>query len=125
MTETSEHSKNILVIIRQAPYVNSLPAAALDIVLTAAAFDQQITLLFSGQGVWHLQPDQHAASTGMKAISRALPSLELYEVKRIVADAEALAARGLAADELLMPVALYSPRQIAAAISAADQVFNC
>ena len=125
MSKASNHKKNILVIIRQAPYANSLPAAALDIVLTVAAFDQEITLLFSAQGVWHLQSNQHAASTGMKDISRALPSLELYEVKRIVADAEALAARGLAADELLMPVALYSPQQIAAAISAADQVFNC
>ena len=32
--------KNILIIIRQAPYSSVLPASALDVLLTAAAFEQ-------------------------------------------------------------------------------------
>ena len=61
----------------------------------------------------------------MKNVSRALPSLELYEVNNILLDREALQANALQEDELLLPAKLLNPVEISAAIAAADQVFNC
>lgn len=117
--------QKILVIIRQAPYSSVLPEAALDIVLTAAAFEQEVSLLFFSQGVLHLLAQESTDSSAMKNISRALPSLELYEVNNILLDREALQANALQEDELLLPAKLLNPVEISAAITAADQVFNC
>jgi tRNA 2-thiouridine synthesizing protein C len=121
---STSKTKNILVIIRQAPYSSTLPAAALEVILTAAAFEQELTLLFYGQGVLHLLADQQTDKSTIKNISRALPSLELYEVRRIIADAKALRNNGLQSEELLLPVEPYSPQQIARLIAESDQVFN-
>ncbi|MDG2091573.1 MAG: sulfurtransferase complex subunit TusC [Gammaproteobacteria bacterium] len=116
--------KNILIIIRQAPYSSTLPAAALDILLTAAAFEQNITLLFMGDGVLHLLSEQNATSSGMRNISKALPSLELYEVKKIFLEESALHKRKIENEELVMPLATLSLPEIAEVTEKADQVFN-
>tara|TARA_R110000772_G_scaffold172303_3_gene284158 strand:- start:460 stop:825 length:366 start_codon:yes stop_codon:yes gene_type:complete len=116
--------QKFLIIIRQAPFSSELPAAALDIMLTAAAFEQKVTLLFSGDGVQHLIPDQNAKGTGMKSISQALPVLELYDIKKILADHEALLNRNLHPQNLLLNAEPVSMAEIAAACENADQVFN-
>lgn len=117
-------SKNILIIIRQAPYSSSLPAAALDLLLTAAAFEQALTLLFMGEGAQHLLSEQHAAGSGMKNISKALPSLELYDLDKVFVEKDALLNRKLQDENLVMPVEVLSLTQIADIIEKADQVFN-
>ncbi|MDC1436042.1 sulfurtransferase complex subunit TusC [Gammaproteobacteria bacterium] len=116
--------KNILIIIRQAPYSSLLPGAALDVLLTAAAFEQPITLLFMGEGVQHLLSAQNSTGSGMKNISKALPSLELYEVDQVFMEKDALANRKLENEKLVLQVESLSLNQIADAIEKADQVFN-
>ncbi len=116
--------KNILVMIRQAPYSSTLPAAALDVILTAAAFDQELTLVFYGQGLLHLLPEQQADKSAVKNISRALPSLDLYGVRRILVEAEALQSNKLQPGDLLLAVEPFTRQQIAGLIAEADQVFN-
>lgn len=117
-------AKNILIIIRQAPYSSTLPSAALDILLTAAAFDQNITFLFMGDGVLHLLSQQNSTGSGMKNISKALPSLELYDVEKIYVEEEALIYRKLKNEELVIPLESLSLAEIAESIEHADQVFN-
>lgn len=117
-------AKKILIIIRQAPYSSTLPAAALDILLTAAAFDQELTLLFMSDGVQHLLSKQNASDSGMKNISKAIPSLELYDVDQIFLEEGALACRNLESENLVMQLEALSLAQIAEYIEKADQVFN-
>lgn len=114
----------ILIIIRQAPCSSTLPAAALDILLTAAAFDQELTLLFMGDGVLHLVSEQNANGSGMKNISKALPSLGLYDVDQIYLEESALNSRKLESENLVMQLPTLSLSQIADSIEKADQVFN-
>lgn len=116
--------QEFLIIIRQAPFSSLLPAAALDILLTAAAFEQKVTLLFSGDGVLHLIPDQQAKGTGMKNISQALPVLELYDVKNILVDGDALLKRNVRLQDLLMKAEAVSLNKIAKICEKADQLFN-
>ena len=116
--------KNILIIIRQAPYSSVLPASALDVLLTAAAFEQTLTLLLMGEGVLHLLSAQNSTGSGMKNISKALPALELYEVDQVFMEKDALANRNLQDEELVMRVEALSLKQIAETIEKADQVFN-
>ena len=116
--------KNILIIIRQAPFSSTLPAAALDILLTAAAFEQELTLLFMGEGVLHLLSEQNATASGMRNISKALTSLELYDVEQIFIEEGALNSRQLENEKLVLQLDTLSLSQIAESIEKADQVFN-
>ncbi len=116
--------KNILIIIRQAPYSSLLPSAALDFLLTAAAFEQTLTLIFMGEGVLHLLDSQNSTGSGMKNISKALSSLSLYEVDQVFMEEEALTRRKLQNKNLVMEIDELSLSQIAEVIEQADQVFN-
>lgn len=117
-------ARKILIIIRQAPLSSELPAAALDIMLTAAAFEQDVTLLFSGDGVYHLGSDQNTRGTGMKNISQALPVLELYDIKKILVDEQALTKSRLQNQGLIIKSVPVSLAEIARACEDADLVFN-
>ena len=81
--------KRLLLVIRHSPYGSSLARASLDVALAAAAFDQQISLLFAGDGVLQLLPGQDCESRGVKNVGRLLSSLPLYGIEHIYVDAEA------------------------------------
>jgi tRNA 2-thiouridine synthesizing protein C len=117
-------AENILIIIRQAPFSSSLPDAALDIVLTAAAFEQKVALLFMGDGVLHLLDKQDAGKSSMKNISKALPSLELYDVELVYCEEAAFIDKNIKTEELVYQPEFLSLTQIAIFMEEADQVFN-
>ena len=81
----------MLVVIRHSPYGSSLAKASLDVVLAAAAFEQNIALLFLGDGVLQLIPRQESSALGKKNIGRQLASLPLYDIDSVYVDAEAAA----------------------------------
>ncbi|MDT8400032.1 MAG: sulfurtransferase complex subunit TusC [Pseudomonadales bacterium] len=114
----------IVFLCRSSPYCNTAANAALDLLLTAAAFDQEVSLVFSDDGVFHLLKDQLGTRIGLKNIAGALPVLALYEVQQVLVEASSLAARNLEQDSLLMPVALIETPVLAELLEDADQVFN-
>lgn len=81
--------KSLLVIIRHAPYGSSLARASLDVALAAAAFEQTVALLFLGDGVLQLLPQQDSQSIGRKNMGRQLASLPLYDIENVYVDAAA------------------------------------
>lgn len=83
--------KRILVVMRHSPYGSSLAKAAVDVALAGAAFDQPIDLLFTGEGVLQLMPEQDSQFAGKKNIARQLSSLPLYDIERVYVDADAAA----------------------------------
>lgn len=83
--------KRLLLLIRHSPYGSSLARASLDVALAAAAFDQPVSLLFTGDGVLQLLPDQDSAALGVKNPGRLLASLPLYDIEQVYVDAEAAA----------------------------------
>lgn len=88
---TTQGKKRMLVVIRHSPYGSSLAKASLDVVLAAAAFEQNIALLFLGDGVLQLIPHQESSALGKKNIGRQLASLPLYDIDSVYVDAEAAA----------------------------------
>jgi tRNA 2-thiouridine synthesizing protein C len=83
-------NKTVLVVLRRSPYGSSLAKAALDVALATAAFSQAIDLLFLGDGVLQLLPDQDSHGLGMKNTGRQLSSLPLYDINCVYVDAEAV-----------------------------------
>ena len=62
-----------LVIISRAPYCDWTGRESLDMAFSLAAFDQPVTLLFTGEGVNWLRKAQQAAAEigGEEPVSRA------------------------------------------------------
>ena len=81
----------MLMILRHSPYGSSLARASLDVALATAAFEQAVDLLFLGDGVLQLQPDQDTQRLGIKNIGKQLASLPLYDINSVYVDAEAAA----------------------------------
>jgi len=92
--------KSILVVSRHAHPGSSLPRAALDTALAAAAFDQPVSLLFQGEAVLQLLPAQDSRATGVRNLRKVIDSLPLYDIDTLYVDATAAAAFGLQQDTL-------------------------
>jgi len=112
-----------LFLCRQPPYGSAWAGACMEFLMTAAAFDRRVVLAFAGDGVHHLRAGQDATGLGLKDLSRALPALELYEVKDVVAEAAALRARGIGEDNMVIPAQAVETNALAELMRRADQVF--
>jgi tRNA 2-thiouridine synthesizing protein C len=84
--------KSVLIMLRHSPYGSSLAKAAIDAALANAAFEQPVDLLFMGDGILQLQPNQDSQSLGIKNIGRQLASLPLYDIDVVYVDGEAASA---------------------------------
>ncbi|MBI2381125.1 MAG: sulfurtransferase complex subunit TusC [Gammaproteobacteria bacterium] len=116
-------AKRVLFIHRHGPYGSSAGREGLDAAFVAAAFDQEVSLLFLGDGVFLLAKGQSDA-LGLKDASASFASLPLYDVERIYVDAGALAQRGLRVEDMLMPVEVLDLPAIRALIEAQDVVLG-
>ena len=83
------------MVVRRPPYASSLSRAALDTALAAATFEQPVSLLFMGDGVLQLLPDQGSEVIGVRNIGRLLASLPLYDIESVYVDEEAAERYGL------------------------------
>lgn len=93
--------KKILVVVRGTPYGSARAREAIDAALLLSAFAAEIAVLFSGDGVWQLQPGQQPGSIAAQPVQAMLGAFEAYDITRVYADAGALAERGLDAGHLL------------------------
>lgn len=114
--------KKLLVIVRRAPYAGTLAYEALEAVLVAGVFEQDVTVVFMDDGVYQLLRDQNANAIGMRNVGRGLRALETYDVKQIYVDNESLAARGLRPEDIEIAAAPLDVGRIRALISAHDAV---
>jgi tRNA 2-thiouridine synthesizing protein C len=87
----ADTGKKTLVVIRHTPYGSSLARAALDAAMAMAAFEQAVDILFLGDGVLHLMPDQDGAAIGVNNVGKLLASLPLYDIDSVYVDAASAA----------------------------------
>lgn len=95
-------SKKILFISRHAPYGSSIARDALDAILVASAYEQELSILFMDDGVFQLLQGQSSEHIGQKNIAALLPVFELYEIERIYVHKESLQERGINQNELVL-----------------------
>ena len=94
--------KKLLFISRHAPYGTSLAKEALDAILAASAYDQDLSLLFMDDGVFQLLSTQDPKDLEQKNFAAMLPALILYEIEKIYVHLESLQARQIAINELVL-----------------------
>jgi tRNA 2-thiouridine synthesizing protein C len=96
--------KRFMFVNRRAPYGTLYALESLEAVLTASAFDQDVSLVFLDDGVYQLRAGQDTAGIGMKNFSKTYGALDDHGVEKIYVELESLQARGMSADDLVIPV---------------------
>ena len=97
---STQNKKSLLVVVRHSPYGSSLARTALEVALSSATFDQDVGLLFIGDGVLQLLPEQDSSAIGVRNIAKLIASFPLYELEALFADEAALTQYGLGPLEL-------------------------
>lgn len=101
MSDNAEGTvKKFMYVNRKVPYGTIYALESLEVVLIAAAFDQQVSLVFMDDGVYQLMKSQDTDEIEMKNFSPTYSALGDYDIKTIYVDKESLAERGLSADNL-------------------------
>lgn len=77
---------DILIIIHSPPYGSSRAKEGLDYALTCSAYDQNIALLFCGDGLHCLNPQQNSAAIKQKNFAKQLNALEMYGIEDVFTD---------------------------------------
>lgn len=104
--------KKYLFILRRAPNNGNHLQETLDMILTTAAFDQPVSLLFMDDGVLQLRRGQDPQVLSLKDTAAIFSALEIYDVRELYVENESLNARGLIKEDLLLPVELLDRSEI-------------
>ena len=100
MEDGDQIIKKFMYMNRKAPYGTTYAWESLEVVLIAAAFDQDISLVFADDGVYQLMKDQNTEEIGMKNFSKTYSALGDYDIKKIYIEQESLEERGLSLEDL-------------------------
>jgi tRNA 2-thiouridine synthesizing protein C len=116
--------KKFLYVNRRAPYGTIYALESLEVVLIGAAFEQDVSLAFVGDGVYQLAKGQDTKGLEAKNFSPAFRALEDYDVTKLYVDEESLRARGLGAQDLVVPVEVVSAERMAEIMESQDVVLS-
>ena len=116
--------KKFMFINRKAPYGTVYALESLEVVLITAAFDQDVSLVFSDDGIYQIKKGQSTDGIGMKNFSPTYRALEGYDVEKLYVDKESMDERGLTADDLLVDVEIISRAQMADLMDDQDVVMS-
>ena len=117
-------AKKFLYVNRKAPYGTIYALESLEVVLIGAAFEQDVSLAFIGDGVYKLAKGQDTKALAVKNFSPAFGALEDYDVTKLYVEEEALQARGLSAADLVVPVEVVSTQRMAEIMEGQDVVLS-
>jgi tRNA 2-thiouridine synthesizing protein C len=116
--------KRFMYVNRRAPYGTIYALECLEVVLIAAAFDQDVSVVFVDDGVCQLKKNQDTTAIGMKNFSKTYGALDDYDVEKIYVEKESLDARGLTEDDLVIPVQVLAAEQLREVMAQQDVVIS-
>lgn len=93
--------KKFLYLNRKAPYGTVYALESLEVVLIAAAFEQDVSLAFIDDGVYQIIKGQDTTGIGMKNFSPTFNALGDYDINKLYVEKESLDERGLTEDDLM------------------------
>lgn len=117
-------TQKILVMQRQAPYGNSLAREGVDYIFTCAAYDQDLSVLFSGDGVFQLIENQQSDHIKLKTHLGALKLFELYDIEKIYAISEDLLERNIEQTMLGIEVSIITRAEAKALIKTQQHIIG-
>jgi tRNA 2-thiouridine synthesizing protein C len=116
--------KKFMFVNRKAPYGTVYALEALEVVLITAAFDQDVSLVFLDDGVFQLKKGQQTKGIENKNFSPTYRALDGYDIEKLYVEKEALDARGLTEDDLLVDVTVMSRAELGKLMEEQDVVLT-
>jgi len=117
-------AKRFLYVNRRAPYGSVYALESLEVVLIGAAFEQDVSVAFLGDGVYQLTKGQDTKGLEMKNFSPTFRALQDYDVTKLYVERDALQARGLSEADLVVPVEVVSAERMAEIMEAQDVILS-
>ena len=90
-----------MYVNRHAPHGTIYALEGLEVVLIGAAFDQDVSMSFIGDGVFQLKKGQDTTDSDIKNFSPTYRALGDYDVTQLYVERESLEERGLAIGDLM------------------------
>lgn len=116
--------KKFMFVNRKAPYGTIYALESLEVVLIAAAFEQDVSLAFMDDGVFQLKKGHMTKGIEVKGFEKTYGALDDYDVNKLYVDQESLSARGLTGDDLCVPVEVMSRAELGKIMDAQDVVMS-
>jgi tRNA 2-thiouridine synthesizing protein C len=104
--------KKFMLVNRRAPHGTVYALEALEVVLIAATFDQDVSLVFLDDGVFSLVKGQKTAGLEMKNFSLMYRALDDYDVNQLYVERESMESRGLKESDLLVEVEVLDRKEL-------------
>ncbi len=92
------------------PFTTAKATESLDMALIFGSFEQSVGLFFTGDGVYQLLKQQHAARLSAKDLTKTFAALPFYDIEDIYVCESALQTRGLTKDDLCIDVTVLCQR---------------
>lgn len=122
--ETSGVVKKFLYVNRKAPYGTIYALESLEVVLIAAAFDQDVSLAFLDDGVYQIVKGQHTKNIDVKNFSPTYRALEGYDIEKLYVEKESMEARGLKEEDFLVDVKVIDKSEMATLMASQDVIMS-
>jgi len=116
--------KRFLYVNRKAPHGTIYALETLETVLIAAAFDQDVSMVFVDDGVYQIKKDQDTTNINTKNFSKTYRALDGYDVEKLYVEKESMDARGLTEDDLIVDVEVLTAEQLSELMDAQDVVIS-
>ena len=119
-----EKPKHIVLVCRKPPYGNSISREALDIALAASVYEQNLSIIFSGDGVWQLLNQQDSQDILAKNHQKLLSVFALYDLNDIYVEKKALQQRHISTKNLSVTAKIIDAQNMFKLMQTADIILN-
>ncbi|WP_298774139.1 sulfurtransferase complex subunit TusC [uncultured Shewanella sp.] len=115
--------KKVTIIFRKGPHDNASGREGLDLALLSASYEQEVSLIFTSDGLFNLLKNQAPEHIGCKDYIATFKALPLYDIDTILVCQESMDTFGLTDDDFFIPTTVCQPDSIQKQLQTADQVW--
>ena len=116
--------KKFIYVNRKAPHGTIYANEALEVVLIAASFEQDVALAFIDDGVYQLKKGQNTDGIATKNFSKTFGALDMYDVEKLYVEKESLESRGLSEEDLSVDVQILPASDLKKLFNESEVFFN-
>ena len=120
----NENVKKIMHVMRHAPHGTIYTYEGLEMILIMAAYEQDLSLVFIGDGVYSLKKSQDTAGIGIKGFAKTFMALDGYDVEKLYVDRVSLEERGLSEEDLVVDVEVLESSEIGSLMKEQDVIIH-
>lgn len=122
--KTGGKIKKFMFLNRKAPYGTVYALESLEVVLIAATFDQDVSVVFMDDGIFEIAKGQNTKAIEMKNFSPTYRALDGYDVEKLYVERESMDARGFTEADFVVPVEVLSANELGQLMAEQDVVLS-